>query len=105
MIIFGYNRRITENYGMKTVFSPIWRTKIYLILIPLTLFLRVIGVRFNSLVYGNYQINLFEDTQEQINLYQALDKINTKFGDKTVCRAVGMSVGRRRFNPFNGTTV
>jgi DNA polymerase IV len=66
------------------------------------LLIRLIGVRFSSLVHGNYQIRLFEDTQEQINLYQALDRINTKHGDKTVCRAIGMSVGRRRFNPFNG---
>lgn len=67
--------------------------------------IRLIGVRFSSLVYGNYQIQLFEDTQEQINLYQAMDKINGKFGEKTVCRAVGMAVGRRRFNPFNGMAV
>lgn len=67
--------------------------------------IRLIGVRFSSLVYGNYQIKLFEDTQEQINLYQAMDKINGKFGEKTICRAVGMSVGRRRFNPFNGVAV
>jgi len=67
--------------------------------------IRLIGVRFSSLVYGNYQISLFEDTQEQINLYQALDKINGKFGEKSVCRAVGMGVGRRRFNPFNGMAV
>lgn len=67
--------------------------------------IRLIGVRFSSLVYGNYQIKLFEDTQEQINLYQAMDKINGKFGEKTVCRAVGMSVGRRRFNPFNGMAI
>lgn len=67
--------------------------------------IRLIGVRFSSLVYGNYQIKLFEDTQEQINLYQAMDKINVKFGEKTVCRAVGMSVGRRRFNPFNGVAI
>ncbi|WP_296701581.1 DNA polymerase IV [Algoriphagus sp.] len=67
--------------------------------------IRLIGVRFSSLVYGNYQIKLFEDTQEQINLYQAMDKINGKFGEKTVCRAVGMSVGRRRFNPFNGVAI
>lgn len=66
------------------------------------LLIRLIGVRFSGLVYGNYQINLFEDTQEQINLYQALDRINTKFGEKAVCRAIGMQVGRRRFNPFNG---
>ena len=67
--------------------------------------IRLIGVRFRNLVHGNYQINLFEDTAEQIRLYQALDRINGKFGDKTVCRAVGMQVGSRRFNPFNGVTV
>lgn len=66
------------------------------------LLIRLIGVRFSTLVYGNYQINLFEDSQEQINLYQALDRLNVKYGDKTVCRAVAMSIGRRRFNPFNG---
>jgi len=67
--------------------------------------IRLIGVRFSHLVHGNYQINLFEDTQEQIRLYQALDRLNVKYGDKTVCRAIGMSVGRRRFNPFNGVAM
>ena len=69
------------------------------------LLIRLIGVRFSNLVYGNYQIQLFEDTQEQINLYQALDRLNVKYGDKTVCRAVAMGVGRRRFNPFNGMEI
>ncbi len=69
------------------------------------LLIRLIGVRFSNLVHGNYQINLFEDTQEQIHLYQALDRLNSKYGDKTVCRAIGMQVGRRRFNPFNGTVL
>ncbi|SMD43678.1 DNA polymerase-4 [Aquiflexum balticum DSM 16537] len=67
--------------------------------------IRLIGVRFSHLVHGNYQINLFEDTQEQIKLYQALDRLNTRYGDKTVCRAIGMAVGRRRFNPFNGVAI
>ncbi|WP_114752244.1 DNA polymerase IV [Pleomorphovibrio marinus] len=66
------------------------------------LLIRLIGVRFGGLVHGNYQINLFEDTEERISLYQALDHINHKYGDKTVCRAVGMQVARRSFNPFNG---
>jgi len=69
------------------------------------LLIRLVGVRFSNLVHGNYQINLFEDTEEQIRLYQALDKINVKYGDKTVCRAIGMQVGRRRFNPFNGVAL
>jgi DNA polymerase-4 len=66
------------------------------------LLIRLVGVRFSNLVYGNYQINLFEDNQEQIKLYQALDRLNVKYGDKTVCRAVAMGIGRRKFNPFNG---
>ncbi|SIS91442.1 DNA polymerase IV [Belliella pelovolcani] len=67
--------------------------------------IRLIGVRFSSLVHGNYQINLFEDSEEQIRLYQALDRLNVKYGDKTVCRAIGMQVGRRRFNPFSGVEI
>ncbi|AWW31809.1 DNA polymerase IV [Echinicola strongylocentroti] len=64
--------------------------------------IRLIGVRFSALVHGHYQIDLFDDTEDSIKLYQALDRINVKYGEKTVCRAVGMNVGRRSFNPFNG---
>ncbi len=67
--------------------------------------LRLIGVRLSSLVHGNYQIRLFEDTEERVNLYQALDRLNGKYGDKTVCRAVGLGLDRRRFNPFNGMEI
>ncbi|MBD0296994.1 MAG: DNA polymerase IV, partial [Flavisolibacter sp.] len=31
---------------------------------------RLVGVRLTNLTAGNYQIHLFEDTQEQIHLYQ-----------------------------------
>ena len=61
---------------------------------------RLIGVRLSNLAAGSYQINLFEDNEEQIRLYQAMDKINFKFGDKTICRAAGMEIGTRNFNPF-----
>ncbi|MDB5108983.1 MAG: polymerase [Mucilaginibacter sp.] len=63
--------------------------------------IRLIGVKLSQLCTGSYQINLFEDNEERIRLYQAMDKINFKFGDKTVCRAAGMAVGTRNFNPFN----
>lgn len=62
--------------------------------------IRLIGVRLSNLCTGSYQINLFEDNEERIKLYQAMDKINFKFGDKTVCRAAGMEIGTRNFNPF-----
>jgi DNA polymerase-4 len=61
---------------------------------------RLIGVKLSQLCTGSYQINLFEDNEERIKLYQAMDKINFKFGDKTVCRAAGMAIGTRNFNPF-----
>jgi DNA polymerase-4 len=62
--------------------------------------IRLIGVRLSNLCSGSYQINLFEDNEERIKLYQAMDKINFKFGEKTVCRAAGMEIGTRNFNPF-----
>lgn len=62
--------------------------------------IRLIGVRLSDLASGRYQINLFEDNEERIRLYQAMDNINFKFGDKTVCRAAGMEIGTRNFNPF-----
>ena len=67
------------------------------------LLVRLIGVRFSHLVSGGYQINLFEDGEEIINLYHAMDKIRDKYGDRKVMRAYG--IGARtisRFNPFNG---
>ena len=49
--------------------------------------LRMIGINFNGLVRGTYQINLFEDTLEMIALYQAMDKMKKRFGFNAVGRA------------------
>jgi len=46
--------------------------------------LRLIGITFNKLVRGKYQINLFEDSIEKIQLYQAMDKIKTRFNPGAV---------------------
>ena len=67
------------------------------------LLVRLVGVKFSHMVEGNYQINLFDDTEEQINLYQAMDNIRNRFGDRAVLRASGIearTIGRA--NPFNG---
>ncbi|NHF58553.1 DNA polymerase IV [Flavobacteriaceae bacterium TP-CH-4] len=68
------------------------------------LLVRLIGIRFSHLVSGNYQINLFDDTEEILNLYNALDTIRERYGDKSVIRAAGLgakTIGRMH-NPFNG---
>jgi len=51
---------------------------------------RLIGVRVSHLVSGNYQINLFDDTEEMMNLYQAIDRMKARFGEQKVIRAVGI---------------
>jgi DNA polymerase-4 len=51
--------------------------------------IRLIGVRFTDLIPGNYQIDLFDDKQENIKLYQAIDSIKNRFGESYVRRASG----------------
>lgn len=57
--------------------------------------LRLVGVRFSGLVHGSYQINLFNDTEESIKLYQALDKIKSKYGQESIIRAATNGVSKR----------
>ena len=66
--------------------------------------IRLVGVRFSHLVGGGHQIDAFTDTEEAMGLYQAMDRIRKRFGDRTVMRASGMdasSIGRMD-NPFDG---
>lgn len=51
--------------------------------------LRLIGVKFTGLVHGHHQMNLFEDTEEMMNLYQTMDKIKNRFGENSVGKAMG----------------
>lgn len=65
--------------------------------------IRLIGIRLSSLVSGNYQIRLFEDSEKIIKLYQAMDKVRNKYGKNSLQRAIGMEVkGIGGTNPFNG---
>ena len=66
--------------------------------------IRLVGVRFSHLVGGGHQMDAFTDTQEAMSLYQAMDKVRKRFGDRMVMRAAGMaakSIGRMD-NPFDG---
>lgn len=64
---------------------------------------RLIGVRLSHLVAGGHQIDLFNDAEKTIKLYQAMDLMRERYGDRSIMRAVGMearTIGR--INPFNG---
>lgn len=67
------------------------------------LLVRLIGVRYSALVSGNYQLGLFGDTVDYPSLYNALDRIRLKYGDRSVIKAIGMeakTIGG--WNPFSG---
>ncbi len=67
------------------------------------LLVRLIGVKFSHLVSGGHQINLFEDNDKIINLYQAMDNMRIRYGDRAVIRAAGMGAKSiSRWNPFTG---
>lgn len=65
---------------------------------------RLIGVKFSHLAGGNYQINLFDDNESAIQLYQAIDRMRLRFGDRSIIRASSLgakTIGRIE-NPFSG---
>lgn len=51
---------------------------------------RLVGVRFTQLVPGNDQIDLFEDTEHDVQLYQAIDSIKRQYGERFVVRGSGL---------------
>ena len=70
------------------------------------LLVRLVGVKCSHLVGGGYQINLFDDAEEMINLYQAMDHVRKRFGERSVMLATGMeakTISRlSAMNPFSG---
>lgn len=67
------------------------------------LLVRLIGVRYSDLVGGNHQLSLFDDQVDYARLYQAMDRIRLRYGDRAVIRALGLearTIGR--WNPFDG---
>jgi DNA polymerase-4 len=64
---------------------------------------RLIGVRLSDLAGGGHQIDLFNDNDKVLNLYQAMDKIKMRYGENAVRRSVAMEInGLGRGNPFSG---
>jgi len=51
---------------------------------------RLIGVKLSHLIKGEYQIDLFSEKAENTKLYEALDQIRNRFGEKSVLRAIGL---------------
>ncbi len=94
-ISYTVNDKTLINYGLE-IFDKLYDRRLRI---------RLIGIRFSDLVHGNYQINLFEDTAQQINLYQAMDQIKDRFGTEKLTRAATLGLSKRvrmDTNPFHG---
>jgi len=68
------------------------------------LLIRLVGVKITDLVSGSYQIDMFDDAEQMINLYDAMDDIRERYGDLSIMRAssIGAKTIGRMHNPFNG---
>jgi len=60
--------------------------------------IRLIGIRFSNLIYGAYQVDLFNDTQEEIRLMEAMDHIRSRYGLQYISRGICLpeSVGKKQ---------
>jgi DNA polymerase-4 len=90
-----------SNFDTHTIQQRIGYTSFDHVLIPVAkelfrklyqrrMLIRLVGVKFSYLVTGVQQIDLFDQTPELINLYQAVDRMRLRYGRKSVIRAVGV---------------
>ena len=49
---------------------------------------RLLGVRFSQLIPFTMQMNLFNNNEEKLNLYKAVDNIKTRFGGQSIIKAI-----------------
>jgi DNA polymerase-4 len=65
---------------------------------------RLVGVKFSDLTEGYYQINLFDDWEKTVGLYQSMDSIRDRFGALKISTAATMHEKgvASMHNPFNG---
>jgi DNA polymerase-4 len=62
--------------------------------------IRLVGVRFTDLIPGVYQPDLYEDTQEFLRLYQAIDSVKKQYGENYLIRASGAEA--KPYEPIMG---
>ncbi len=90
------------NFDTHTLQQRIPYTAFDHVLLPLTrnlfhrlyqrrMLIRLIGVRFSHLVSGVQQISMFDDSPETISLYQAMDRIRNRYGQRALTR--GAAIG------------
>ncbi|ACU03584.1 DNA polymerase IV [Pedobacter heparinus] len=54
--------------------------------------IRLVGIKLSALVNGYEQIDLYSASEEKYNLYQAMDKIRNRYGEKAIALASTLSI-------------
>lgn len=57
--------------------------------------IRLVGVKLGGLVQGSQQISLFDDTESQLKLHQAMDSVKIRFGSGMLCKAINVQQPQR----------
>ena len=86
-----YTKQLVISYTSADHILQKYVKELFIKLYERRLLVRLIGVKFSHLIPGNYQIHLFDDTNESIKLYQAIDSIKYQFGSKILIRASAFS--------------
>ncbi|MGV3762741.1 DNA polymerase IV [Parapedobacter sp.] len=50
--------------------------------------IRLVGVKCSHLIHGAYQVDLFNDTLEEVNLMQAMDRIRMRYGVQYIQKGI-----------------
>jgi DNA polymerase-4 len=58
--------------------------------------IRLLGVRFSQLIPFTVQMNLFDNTEEKLQLYQAVDALKNQFGKDAITKAAVLKGGKER---------
>ena len=79
---YTLQKRITHTANDKIIIQQ--TLKLFKKLYQRRQLIRLVGIKFSNLVHGYYQVSLFEDTQEEVNLMSAMDKIRKRFGEGAI---------------------
>ncbi len=79
---YTLQKRITHTANDKIIIQQ--ALKLFKKLYQRRQLIRLVGIKFSNLVHGYYQVSLFEDTQEEVNLMSAMDKIRKRFGEGAI---------------------
>lgn len=85
---FSSQAKITYTSSTKVLEKKAW--ELFEKLYKKRIRIRLIGIKFSNLIQGAYQIDLFEDTEKDLHLMQAMDNIRSKYGFHSLKRGFSL---------------